>query len=98
MENPIEERNGAETRQTVEMITESRKRKRINIANKNKMNYARMLANFGTNRMKRTVRVNMIADKVGKKKEQEAPVNTHRKLSPQASITYLMRIYWGNSR
>ena len=79
MENPIEERNRAETRQTVEMITESRKRKRINIANKNKMNYARMLANFRTNKMKRTVRVNMIADKVGKKKEQEAPVNTNKK-------------------
>ena len=46
MENPIEERNRAETRQTVEMITESRKRKRINTANKNKTNYARMLVNF----------------------------------------------------
>ena len=79
MENPIEERNRAETRQTVEMITESRKRKRINTANKNKTNYARMLVNFRTNRMKRTVRVNMIAGKVGKKKEQEAPVNTHKK-------------------
>ena len=77
--NPIEERNRAETRQTVEMITESRKRKRINIVSKNKMHYARMLANFRTNRMKRTVRVNMIADKVGKKKEQEAPVNTNKK-------------------
>ena len=79
MENPIEERNRAETRQTVEMITESRKRKRINIVSKNKMNYARMKANFRTNRMKRTVRVNSIADKVGKKKEQEAPVNTNKK-------------------
>ena len=79
MENSIEERNRAETRQTVEMITESRKRKRMNTANKNKTNYSRMLANFRTNRMKRTVRVNMIADKVEKKKEQEAPVNTHKK-------------------
>ena len=79
MENPIEERNRAETRQTVEMITESRKRKRINIVNKNKMNYARTLANFRMNRMKRTVRVNMIADKVRKKKEQEAPVKTIKK-------------------
>ena len=64
IENPIEERNRAETRLTVENISESRKRKRINIVNKNKMNYARMLANFRTNRMKRTVRVNVIADKV----------------------------------
>ena len=81
------------------MITESKKRKRINTVNKNKTNYARMLANFRTNRMKRTVRVNMIADKVGKKKEQEAPVNTHtRSHSPQASTKYSMRIYWGNSR
>ena len=63
MENPIEERNRAETRQTVEMITESTKRKRINIANKNKMNYARMLANFRTKRMKRTVSTKSVVAK-----------------------------------
>ena len=79
MENPIGERNRTETRQTVEMITESRKRKRITITNRNKTSYARMLANFRTNRLKRTVRVNMIASKNEKKKTQEAPVNTHKK-------------------
>ena len=77
MKNPIGERNRIETRQTVKTITESRKK--ITITNRNKTNYARTLANFRTNRLKRTVRVNMIADKVEKKKTQEAPVNTHKK-------------------
>ena len=79
MENPIREKNRTKTRQTVEKITASRKRKRITTTNRNKTNYARMLANFRTNRLKKTVRVNMIASKLGKKRTQEAPVNSNRK-------------------
>ena len=79
MENPIRERNRTETSQTVETITASRKRKRITTTNRNKTNYARMLANVRTNRLKKTVRVNMIARKVGKRSTQEAPVTSDRK-------------------
>ena len=71
MENSIGERNRTETRQTVETITKSRKRKRITITNRNKTNYARMLANFRTNRLKRTVKVNMIASKVERRKHKK---------------------------
>ena len=38
MENPIKERSRAEARQTVEMITTSRKRKRITTIYRNKTN------------------------------------------------------------
>ena len=79
MEYPIRERNGTEARQTVEMITASRKRKRITTINGNKTNYAGMLANFRANRLKKTLRVNMIASKVGKKRTQEAPVTSDMK-------------------
>ena len=79
MENPIGERNRTVTRQTVETIAASRKRKRITTTKRNKTNYARMLANFRTNILKKTVRVNMISSKVGNKKAQEAPVNTDKK-------------------
>ena len=53
--------------------------KRITNTNRNKTNYARMLANFRTNRLKKTVWVNMIASKVGKRKTQEASVTSDRK-------------------
>ena len=79
IENPIRERNRTETRQTVEMITVSRKRKRITTTNRNKTNYARMLANFRINRLKKTVRVNMIASKFEIRRLQKNPVNTDRK-------------------
>ena len=79
METPIRERNRTEARQTVEMITASRKSKMITTISKNKTNYARMLANFRANRLTKTVRVNMKASKVGKKRTQEAPVTSDRK-------------------
>ena len=78
METPIREKRRAETRQTVEMITTSRKRKRITTINRNKTNYARILANLRANRLKKTVRVNMIASKVGEKRTPEAPVTSDR--------------------
>ena len=78
IENTISERSRAETRQTVESITTSRKRKRITQVNRNKTNYARILANFRVNRVKKSVRVNLIASKVGKKRTAEALVTSDK--------------------
>ena len=78
IENSISERSRAETRQTVETITTSRKRKRITQVNRNKTGYARILTSFRVNRVKKSVRVTLIAGKVGKKRTPEAIVRSDK--------------------
>ena len=78
MKKPIRERSKTEARQTVEMITTSRKRKKITTINRKKTNYAEKLAIFRANRLKKTMRVNMIANEIGEKRTKEAPVTSDR--------------------
>ena len=66
-------------RQTEETITTSRKLKKITPVNRNKTSYSRILANFRVNMVKKSVRVNMIARKIGEKRTPEAPVTSDKK-------------------
>ena len=73
-------------RQTADTITTSRKRKKITPVNRNKTNYARILANFRVNRVKKLVKVNIIASNVGVKRTPAC----------KEYLVGVKRTYWGN--
>ena len=96
MENPMSERNRAESRQPVETLTTSMKQKRVTQVTRNKTNYTRILSKLRVNRVKKSVRVNMIASQTLKKTTPEAQLHQIKSISQQVIKMSLTRTYWGN--
>ena len=83
MESPIMERivERADSRQPVEFLNTHRKRKRVTQVNRNKTNYAKIISNIRVNRVKESVRVNMIAIQARNHTTPKKPILTPDKKS-----------------